>query len=537
MAVLDIKKLTSDPGTYAPNTLYFIAPSNSPNELHIIVSSNDGSVARHTITKAEVQNMITSAIQNISDVKYVADIPARNALTLTSDALVYVNDATGDPAVISGGALYYYKADTQTFINTTPRGLESAIGTIIRSVRNDTPPGYLKCNGARVSKTTYSELYSIIGDTYTPIIEDAGIPWLCQYGFNPSVQNGISGWRLESNNLIVNTAASPFLVTKNYIYLLGGYNSGSGLNNIQRASFDANGNLTSGWSNVGTLPTAMWSMGFVAAKGRFYLIGGRGNSGVLSTVYSAPINLDGTLGAFRAEVSLPAPRFHITCFVIKDKLYVVGGYNGSSYTNTIYRAKIHNDGTLRTWETFTNFPITTSHGKPMLIKDRIYIFGAYDNSSNTSKIYYTLYNNFGDIGSWNYVSNTPGNMYATSVVCTNNYVFILGGYDTNVGGRNTIYVAPILSDGSIGSWTQTGNTPITAYYAQTPIAGNRIYFIGGVNNNRSFNNVYSVSFVSGITDYTPYYADSIATDPNYFYLPNCYLDNTSIGNWYIKTGV
>jgi len=116
MTVLDIKKLTADPGTYAPNTLYFIGPTSSPGELQIILSSNDGTFARHTITKAEVQNMITSAIQATNKIEYAADIAARNALTLTSNTMVYVNDATGDPTVLSGGALYFYKADTQTFI-------------------------------------------------------------------------------------------------------------------------------------------------------------------------------------------------------------------------------------------------------------------------------------------------------------------------------------------------------------------------------------------------------------------------------------
>jgi len=116
MAVLDVKKLTADPGTYAPNTLYFIAPSSSPGELHIILSSNDGSVARHTVTKAEVQSMIDSAIQAANNVEYAADIAARNALTLTSNTMVYVNNATGDPTVSSGAALYFYRSDTHTFI-------------------------------------------------------------------------------------------------------------------------------------------------------------------------------------------------------------------------------------------------------------------------------------------------------------------------------------------------------------------------------------------------------------------------------------
>jgi hypothetical protein len=116
MAVLDVQKLTADPGTYAANTLYLIGPTGSPGELQIILSSNDGSTARHVITKAEVQALITSAIQSSNAIQYAADITARDALSLPSNTMVYVADATGDPTVSSGGALYFYKADTNTFI-------------------------------------------------------------------------------------------------------------------------------------------------------------------------------------------------------------------------------------------------------------------------------------------------------------------------------------------------------------------------------------------------------------------------------------
>jgi hypothetical protein len=116
MAVLDIKKLTADPGIYAPNTLYFIAPTGSPSELQIILSSNDDSTARHVITKAEVQALITSAMQSFNYIQYAADITVRDALILSSNTMVYVADATGDPTVNLGAALYFYKADSNQFI-------------------------------------------------------------------------------------------------------------------------------------------------------------------------------------------------------------------------------------------------------------------------------------------------------------------------------------------------------------------------------------------------------------------------------------
>ena len=39
-------------------------------------------------------------------------------------------------------------------------------GTIISSAGSSTPTGYLYCNGAAISRTTYAKLFSAIGTTY-----------------------------------------------------------------------------------------------------------------------------------------------------------------------------------------------------------------------------------------------------------------------------------------------------------------------------------------------------------------------------------
>jgi hypothetical protein len=476
MPVLDVQKLTSDPGVYAPNTLYLIGPTNSPNELQIALSSNDGSIVRRTITRDEVQNLIST---------------------------------------------------NTSFVGNAP------IGTVIKSLSPITPSGYLKCNGTVVSKTIYSDLYNIIGDIYAPLTTSGGAPWQSQYGFNPSTQSDITDWT-SSNSLITNTFYMIPFVTKNYIYVLGGYTGGGAIDTIQRASFDANGNLISTWSNVGTLPVAMYGMGYVAAKGRIYLIGGADGIYALSSVYSAPINSDGTLGVFRTETPLPGVRQSPVCFVIKNKLYAVGGWTGGASTSTIYRTTINNDGVLSDWETLPNFPTNFYNGSLLLIRDRIYIFGVYNGAN--SKIYYTTFDSNGNIGSWISIVNMPNNIYGSAIVCTDNYVFSIGGYDlSNAQYTNTTYRAAILADGSIGSWTQISNAPIAAMiYNQSVIAGNRIYFIGGFNGSSFLNSIYSATFTSGITDYTPYYNDQQNIDSNKFYLPD-YQSSALLGeNFYIK---
>jgi N-acetylneuraminic acid mutarotase len=474
MAFLGIQKLAADPGKYAPNTLYFIALPDSPSELQIILSSKDGSTARHTATKAEVQSLINAT----------------------------VSSATGAP-----------------------------IGSVIKLLSPNVPNGYLKCDGSAVSKTTYSDLYNVIGDQYTPsFMATGGRPWHSQWGFNQSTQSDISSWA-SANGLVTAVKDAASLVTKNYMYILGGQGSSSVSNTIQRTSFDSDGKLTSSWANAGTLPVAMYGMGHLATKGRLYLIGGNNGSSSLSSVYSAPVNSDGTLGDFRTETSLPAARVDAACFVIKNNLYVVGGSN-SNNTNTVYQATINDDGTLSSWNTLSNFPINFSLGKPFVINTRIYIFGAYD--GNNSYIYYTTYDSNGNIGSWTNVSQTPGNSYGSIIVSTNNYVFNISGYSKSSSSyTSSSYRAPILSDGSLGAWTQISNAFAGTAYSQSAIVGNKIYTIGGINGNNYLTAVYVAAFNSGITDYTQYYTDQQNTSTT-FNLPNYYVNFLPGENFYIK---
>jgi N-acetylneuraminic acid mutarotase len=494
----------------------------------------------HSIRKIDVSNRISQADNDPNNLtkSQIDDLLSAKILKsgdTAQGALSYNVNYTADGSLVTKKTIDDFpvpKAGTGTPVIT---------GTVIEYGSTTTPSGYLRLNGTSVSKSDYSDLYKVIGDTFAPPRPGAGIPWQSQCGFNSSTQNDITNWT-STNSLTTAIAGTASFVSKNYMYILGGEDSNGAIDAIQRASFDSDGNLTSTWSNVGTLPVAINQMGYVATKNRYYLIGGFNSSGALSSVYSAPINSDGTLGSFRTETSLPDGRANATCFVIKDKLYAVGGQNTSSFFDTVYQATINNDGTLSSWTTLPNFPVKFDYGKPLLIKDRIYIFNINRDNNNTN-IYYATCNSNADIDSWTSASIMPNNIFGSLVVSTDNYVFSIGGYDKNNSKyTNAAYRAPILSDASIGSWTQISNAPVAAGFGQTTIAGNKIYFIGGAYNDSNNGNdsqldkVYSADFTSGITDYTPYYTDQQNTSST-FYLPN-YSSKESANSglyYYIKT--
>lgn len=121
MATLKIFRETALPGTLVPYAIYFIAPASDATLLEIVVVDAAGTASRHVINKADIQAMIDASMASAgaSDLTIVADIAARNALTPTGNLYAYVQDATGDATVDSGGATYLYNFATTTWIKVS----------------------------------------------------------------------------------------------------------------------------------------------------------------------------------------------------------------------------------------------------------------------------------------------------------------------------------------------------------------------------------------------------------------------------------
>ena len=110
---LTISRVNALPGTLAAETIYLV---KTGTELTLTVTGNTGAVVASTVSKADVNTAISTAIGALdmsNTVEFAADIAARDALTLTKSRFVYVADATADATVNAGAAMYLYD-----FVNT-----------------------------------------------------------------------------------------------------------------------------------------------------------------------------------------------------------------------------------------------------------------------------------------------------------------------------------------------------------------------------------------------------------------------------------
>jgi Kelch motif len=168
--------------------------------------------------------------------------------------------------------------------------------------------------------------------------------------------NEQANYARQSPTLQTQRWGSGGITTADRVWIIGGVaqSDESPLASIEEAHIEGDGALR----GFQTLPGALThARGWTSATrvGNFvYVIGGR-NAAVTSepTIERAPINADGSLGAFSVvpDLSLLTPRYAHQIVVLGGWLYVLGGYSGNwcgpaLKLASIERAPIAADGTL-----------------------------------------------------------------------------------------------------------------------------------------------------------------------------------------------
>lgn len=127
MAQLNFHKVTVLPGMLEANSIYFVengsvAETYVTNSTGVARSVGNTSMINDVVdlaVDAAIGTAIEDAVSQTSAVEIVADIAARDALSLAANRLVLVLDATGDSTVNVGGAMYAYNHSTTTFSKVT----------------------------------------------------------------------------------------------------------------------------------------------------------------------------------------------------------------------------------------------------------------------------------------------------------------------------------------------------------------------------------------------------------------------------------
>jgi len=158
----------------------------------------------------------------------------------------------------------------------------------------------------------------------------------------------VSSFTTLPTGLIMGRASHGTAVVGNYVYVVGGF-YGSSATTIERAPINPDGTLGAfAVLNGVNLSTGHTDFNMAVLGKYLYVLGGEnsGESAALTIVDRVALNADGTLnGNFSASNSFVNPRYYAQPAVIGGNLYMIGGDTG----NTVERAAINSDGSLGTF--------------------------------------------------------------------------------------------------------------------------------------------------------------------------------------------
>ena len=368
-------------------------------------------------------------------------------------------------------------------------------------------PSWKVCDGTFIPSASYPSYHEFVGDNTI----DNAVPWKQQYYSNTLQNADITGWT-SGTNLPVTLSYTQAIVTNSRVYLIGGLSGSTYTSNVYTAPINSDGTLGT-WTTGTSLPSTHYGCNTLVTKNRVYLLGGYDGSNYSSIVHTAPINADGTLGTWTTGTSLPGALGLSGVVVTNDRVYLLGGYNNSAYVSTVYTAPINTDGTLGTWTIGTNIPLAMT-SRVITTKNRVYLLGGYSiNLTYYANVYTAPINADGTLGTWTASNSLPGPLAYGQPITTNSRVYLLGGSDSGGGPAvSIVYTAPINTDGTLGTWTTGTSLPGALGSSQAIVTNSRVYLLGG-SNNGSVSTVYTAPFLGGSNNYT-----NIAS--NYVKLPN-----------------
>ena len=283
-------------------------------------------------------------------------------------------------------------------------------------------------------------------------------------------------------------------VVGNYVYVLGGARVGTGTDGdseiVERASIVDVGGLSSFATNAVTLSMARTQAASVVIGNKLYVIGGLDGTTAQQSIDASSINPDGTLGGFGTIGMLKKPRYGHSVIVDNNKVWVLGGKDSQhSIIPDIEFAVIDEQGNLGM---FNSASVALPRGRAYfnVYADGIfaYIIGGHDMATGvpTTGIDLLTFVNGSPTGTINTRTLQDARDDAAMVVL-GPWVYVMGGFDPAATPSPGLYRdtvrAPHRTDSSglASDFTTATPTPKPREGHRAFLLGNTLYVVGGVN--------------------------------------------------------
>jgi len=256
------------------------------------------------------------------------------------------------------------------------------------------------------------------------------------------------------------------------------------------------------WTQARALPAARYGHASVSLKGRVYVIGGYDGSSPRGEVWSAPVSSAGALGEWKAETSLLLPVYAHGLAAVDDRLYVVGGYNGGARSE-IYKASVSEDGTLSAW-TLAGSLDEARYGLAAAVAissgpARLCVAGGSDGAAARAEVWLSGFNPDGTLAGWTAVTALPGPRFSHGLTASPHGLFTAGG-NNGTAAKDTVYRAAVTYEGTLGPWEEQPALPRPLQAHAFGERNGRLLVFGGYDGAQARSEVYSAAVLG--TEYS-----------------------------------
>jgi N-acetylneuraminic acid mutarotase len=246
------------------------------------------------------------------------------------------------------------------------------------------------------------------------------------------------------------------------------------------------------WSSTTNLPISIASHVSTSEGDRVFTFGGA-NIDDFSESYFSSKNPDGSLSTWNLASNLPETRYWGALAKKADRVFVLGGamWTGmTNYKNTVYSATIQMDGSISSWQSLVPLPENRALGQAVVVGDRIYYAGGrLSDSVVKSEVYSAVIKEDGTLESWLVAGSLPEPLHGFGMVEHNNHLIVFGGHNGSVFSNKT-YKASVNPDGSISAFVETMALPEAVFRSMYVKVGSTIISAGGLNATGFLSKVY-----------------------------------------------
>ena len=267
-------------------------------------------------------------------------------------------------------------------------------------------------------------------------------------------ESGISSWT-TLNAMPVALTDMAVVASQQNLIVMGGKNDDGISNKIYVAPINYNNGSLGDWTESPiTLPQAVWGARAIAVYDNIYLVGGAATDdedAASNKVYCLKLNSRGNVVSISEVTSLPEACNGHAMAAYDSKIYVLGGHDASgNLKNTVWSASVNLDGTLGTWQAETALPVAVSNHTAVCTNGILAIIGGMEEDLPSTKLYYTYMD--GSALDWELSGVVlSARTHSGASFAFGNKIFFTGGQNLAGSIVNFVRYAPVAtSDNMVG---------------------------------------------------------------------------------------